>query len=183
MSFRKGKIINVGCFRQQMRSSIWGCRMGCQWAHCRHLRRACHWHHRRHPRCRRALNLLVRHRRVPHRRRHHRHWVADCVSRRRRKRRLASPTLPRQQRVAKLPAKMCQCQPQTLTQHCRGQDFLKEQRRRVRRVCEWLPICLLAGLTACLPVFDCLPACVCMPVCLSLPSKPPPACQYVCLLV
>ena len=39
------------------------------------------------------------------------------------------------------------------------------------------------GLTACLPVFDCLPACVCMPVCLSLPSKPPPACQYVCLLV
>ena len=30
-------------------------------------------------------------------------------------------------------------------------------------ICECLRICLLASLTACLPVFDCLPACVCLP--------------------
>ena len=41
-------------------------------------------------------------------------------------------------------------------------------------MCECLPICLLARMTACLHVFDCLLACVCLSACLS-------AC--LCLLV
>ena len=43
-----------------------------------------------------------------------------------------------------------------------------------------LPMCLLASLTACLPVFDCLPACVCLPVCLCLLNCLQPANMLAC---